>query len=165
MGWKETLTEQTKTAYKATEGLISLLSEGDLDWKPATGENWMTVGQLLAHLSESCGTLMRSFVTGEWDLPEEGAGTAETLPAIGSLAEAKERLAADKQVALDTLAGLTDDDLCNHEVTAPWEKTPRPLGAQLGVMVTHIESHKSQLFYYLKLQGKPVHTGHLWGGM
>jgi hypothetical protein len=23
--------------------------------------------------------------------------------------------------------------------------------------------HAGQLFYYLKLQGKPVNTGHLWG--
>jgi hypothetical protein len=30
-------------------------------------------------------------------------------------------------------------------------------------MVTHLDVHKSQLFYYLKLQGKPVNTAHLWG--
>ena len=57
MGWKDALTEQTKGAYAAAEGLISLLSEEDLGWKPASGENWMTVGQLLEHLVESCGLL------------------------------------------------------------------------------------------------------------
>jgi hypothetical protein len=31
-------------------------------------------------------------------------------------------------------------------------------------MVDHLASHKSQLFYYLKLMGRPVHTGSLWGG-
>lgn len=163
MGWKDTLTQQTKGAYKATEGLIDLLTDDDLGWKPATGENWMTIGQLLEHLSESCGTLMRSFVTGEWNLPEGGMQPADKLPTIANLDEAKQRLAADKQAALSTLAELADDDLCNRKVSAPWDKEPLPLGHQLGFMAAHLESHRSQLFYYLKLMGKPVHTGHLWG--
>jgi hypothetical protein len=29
--------------------------------------------------------------------------------------------------------------------------------------VQHLAQHKGHLFYYLKLQGKPVHTGDLWG--
>jgi hypothetical protein len=37
------------------------------------------------------------------------------------------------------------------------------LGQRLLQMVAHLAQHKAQLFYYLKLQGKPVHTGHLWG--
>jgi hypothetical protein len=30
-------------------------------------------------------------------------------------------------------------------------------------MVDHLFCHKNQLFYYLKLMGKPVDTGSLWG--
>jgi hypothetical protein len=30
-------------------------------------------------------------------------------------------------------------------------------------MLGHLTQHKGQLFYYLKLQGKPVNTGDLWG--
>jgi hypothetical protein len=30
-------------------------------------------------------------------------------------------------------------------------------------MVGHLNQHKGQLFYYLKLQGKDVNTMHLWG--
>jgi len=37
------------------------------------------------------------------------------------------------------------------------------LGHHLLQMVEHLNSHKSQLFYYLKMQGKPVNTGDLWG--
>jgi len=29
--------------------------------------------------------------------------------------------------------------------------------------VNHLLSHKGQLFYYLKLQGREVNTMHLWG--
>ncbi len=30
-------------------------------------------------------------------------------------------------------------------------------------MIEHLKQHKGQLFYYLKLQGKPVNTSDLWG--
>jgi len=30
-------------------------------------------------------------------------------------------------------------------------------------MVSHLNAHKSQLFYYLKLMGKDVNTAHMWG--
>lgn len=30
-------------------------------------------------------------------------------------------------------------------------------------MVQHLDRHNSQLFYYLKLQGKHVDTSDLWG--
>ncbi len=163
MSWKETLTKQTEGAYKAAEGLLAQLTDDDLAWKPATGENWMTIGQLLDHLVQSCGVLMESFITGEWNLPEGGMPKADKLPAVANLDEAKERIAEDRKKALDVLDGLTDDDFCDRMVAAPWDKAPLPLGAQLGFMVTHIESHRSQLYYYLKLMGKPVHTGHLWG--
>jgi hypothetical protein len=36
------------------------------------------------------------------------------------------------------------------------------LGHYLLQMVQHLDKHTSQLFYYLKLQGKPVNTGDLW---
>jgi uncharacterized damage-inducible protein DinB len=37
------------------------------------------------------------------------------------------------------------------------------LGHRLLSMVLHITQHKGQLFYYLKLMGKPVNTSDLWG--
>ena len=57
----------------------------------------------------------------------------------------------------------TEDDLVSKAVTAPWNPTPRILGLRLLDMLRHLESHKAQLYTYLKLMGKPVHTGHLWG--
>jgi hypothetical protein len=37
------------------------------------------------------------------------------------------------------------------------------LGRRLLQMVDHLKAHKGQLFYYLKLQGKPVNTHDYWG--
>jgi uncharacterized damage-inducible protein DinB len=156
MSWQSVLIERVKDAYRAAEGLLALVEDEQLGWKPVTGENWMTTGQLLHHLSDACGSMFKGFITGEWVF-EESAG------ACPSVKEARARLLADKALALELLEGLSDDDLADRMVQAPWEKKPRPLGYSLSQMVTHLDVHKSQLFYYLKLQGKPVNTMHLWG--
>jgi len=178
MNWTELLNSEIETNYKTTQGLLDLVDPGQLDWKPATGSNWMTVGQLLHHLSDACGAPFRGFVTGEWGMPEgdlaetlssetappeTGMPGAESMPALDDVAEAKRLLAADKQLALDILARCTEDRLANDTVAAPWDPTEMILGYRLLEMVEHLKSHKAQLFYYLKLQGVPVHTGHLWG--
>ena len=171
MNWTELIQTEIETTYQATQTLIDMVDEGKLDWKPATGSNWMTVGQLLQHLTDGCGASMRGFVTGEWGMPPEGELAPEEmlppaakLPTIASIAECKRLLAEDKVLALEMLAQCSEDDLANKPVVAPWNPdNPMGLGYQLLQMVTHLGSHKAQLFYYLKLQGKPVHTGHLWG--
>ena len=95
--------------------------------------------------------------------PEDMLPPAEQFPALGSVDEAKRLLAADKQLALDMLARCPEERLATGVATAPWDPTEMLLGHRLLDMVQHLKSHKAQLFYYLKLQGVPVHTGHLWG--
>ena len=125
------------------------------------------------HITNACGMGMRGFVTGDWGLPEgvkmsdlppeEMMPPAEKMPAVGTVAEAKHLLAKDKQLALDTLAQCDENTLDTRKVGAPWDPRELILGNRLLQMVDHLSQHKAQLFYYLKLQGKPVNTGHLWG--
>jgi len=164
VNWTELIENEIETTYPVTEALIDMVDGDALDWKPSTGSNWMTVGQLLHHLTDACGAAMSGFVTGDWGMPPEGERTEEeTLPAVTSVAEAKQLLAEDKKLALEMLAQCSEEQLADRQVTAPWNPTPKALGYYLLQMVGHLGQHKSQLFYYLKLQGKPVHTGHLWG--
>ncbi|MFQ6115167.1 MAG: DinB family protein [bacterium] len=173
MDWKELLKSEIVYTYRVTDGLLDLVDDDSLDWKPSTENNWMTAGQLLMHLTNACGAAMRGFVTGDWGLPdgvdvgdlspEEMLPPAEKLPSVGSVAEAKELLAEDKQLALDMLAECDEDKLATEIASAPWDQPDMILGHRLLQMVAHLSHHKSQLFYYLKLQGKPVNTGHLWG--
>ena len=152
---------------------MDLVDEDKLDWKPATGSNWMTTGQLLRHLTEACGTGCRGFVTGDWGMPdgsdlsdvkpEDMLPPAEKMETISSVAEAKKLLAADKKVALDRVAQSGEENLANKVAPAPWDPREMILGHRLLQMVDHLNHHKGQLFYYLKLQGKPVNTGTLWG--
>jgi len=162
MNWTELIKGEAEAEYRTTNGLLDLVDDNRLDWKPSTGQNWMTMGQLLKHITTSCGDGIHGFVTGNWGepMPEEGS----QLPTVSSAAEAKGLLAEDRQLALDMLTLAGEDRLANEMVAAPWNPTKALLGLQCLHMAKHLTSHKSQLFYYLKLQGKPVHTGHLWGG-
>jgi hypothetical protein len=173
MKWKDLIACEMEEAYSVTENLLKLVKEEDLDWKPATGNNWMTTAQLLKHITESCGLCFKGFVTNDWGMPEgmdpadvsveAMLPAAEKMPAVESVMEAKKLLADDRILARNMLESVTEDDLENRKAPAPWDQSDISLGHRLLQMVTHLNSHKHQLFYYLKLQGKPVHTGHLWG--
>lgn len=161
MNWKELLTNEVKFAYKITERLMDMVDEGQLDWQPPIGSNWMTTGQLLKHLTESCGATFKGFITGNWGAP---GGEAAPTPAVQSIAEFKKLLTADEQLALDLLARCSEDRLTNGLAPAPWDPgSEMKLGYRLLQMVNHHNQHKGQLFYYLKMQGKPVNTATLWG--
>ena len=54
-------------------------------------------------------------------------------------------------------------DLDTEIARAPWDTMEMPLAQRMLEMANHLQQHKGQLFYYLKLQGKPVDTMHLWG--
>lgn len=174
MNWTEFLKSEIETTYATTARLLDKVEAKSLGWKPENGQNWMTVGQLLKHISNACGAGCKGFVTGDWGLPEgmkmedlppeEMLPPAEKLPGIESVEETKKALAGDKALALETIEQAGENVLANRKVAAPWAPgMERPLGRQLLMMVQHLDRHKAQLFYYLKLQGKPVNTGDLWG--
>ena len=172
MNWTELLKSEIEYTFGVTDGLLDLVDDNHLDWKPSTGSNWMTTGQLLMHLAGGCGTAFRGFITGEWGPPEGGETSevppeemlppAESLPTVASVAEARKLLAKDRQLALDMLAKCNEAKFAEI-ATAPWDPTEKILGYHLLQMVGHLNQHKGQLFYYLKLQGKPVSTANLWG--
>lgn len=170
MNWTELLRAEIASTFNSAEKLMGMVDEDKLDWKPGSGENWMTTGQLLRHMTEACGFCFNGFVTGNWMPPEdlvcdegEMLPPAEKLPAVKSVAEARERLAADKEVALRLVEEQGEEALGTRKVAAPWNPEERILGHQLLGMVAHLETHKNQLYYYLKLQGKPVNTFHMYG--
>jgi len=166
MTWRELIEAEIKNTYDVTDRLLSRVDDRDLGWQPTGGGNWMTTGQLLFHLGSACGAPMRGFVTGEWGFPEGEIAElppADRLPTVASVAEAKRLLCEDRRAAVESLAACGDEDLSNKAAPAPWDPTPLVLGNRLLQMVDHLKQHKGQLFYYLKLQGRPVSTPDLWG--
>ncbi len=174
MNWTQLLKSEIETTYATAARLLDKVDPESLDWKPESGDNWMTVGQLLMHITFACGAPCKGFVTGDWGLPagkkledlfpEEMLPPAEKMPAVESVEEAKKLLAEDKTIALQMIDQAGENDLANREIAAPWAPSVAlPLGRHLLHMVHHLDGHKSQLFYYFKLQGKPVNTADLWG--
>ena len=176
MQWTELLTTMMKESFTVADGLMKLVNDDELDWKPATGKNWMTTGQLLKHMTVSCGFCCRGFATGDWDMPEGDCDSdspgdhesmlppAEALPTVGSVAEARKLLAEDRTIAFTVLENAGEERLSGEMSAAPWDPdNSRNLGRHCLNMVQHLDSHRHQLFYYLKLMGKDVNTMTLWG--
>ncbi len=169
----EVLRQEAKLMYQATEGLFNLVDDEELGWKPPSGSNWMTVGQLLHHCSTSCGALMKGLMTGDWGIPEdempdpENAESmlppAESMPAVGSVAAAKAMLESDRELAYEFIGKANEDELLSKRFAPPWGGPELTLFQHLYMSIWHLGQHKGQLFYYLKLQGKNVNTMHLWG--
>jgi len=174
MNWTEFLLKEIEVEFAAAIKLLDRVDETKLDWKPQSGSNWMTVRQLLHHITDACGAGCKAFATENWALPDgrkyedlppqELFPPAEILPAVQSIEEAKRLLSADIALARQMVEEAGESDLCNRMIAAPWAPSARfPLGWQVHQMVLHLDKHKSQLFYYLKLQGVPVDTADLWG--
>ncbi len=173
MNWTQLLKNEIEGTYASATRLLDKVDPGSLEWKPATGQNWMTVGQLLRHITDACGAPCKGFVTGDWGLPEGAKAEdlppeqmlppAEKLPTIESVEAAKSALLADRALALQMIDDAGEEALATRMVEAPWfPGLKQPLGTYLLRMVQHLDKHKGQLFYYLKLQGQPVNTGDLW---
>jgi len=174
MNWTQLLKSEIESTYTTTLRLMERVNPDSLGWKPESGANWMTVGQLLKHISNACGGGCKGFITGDWGLPagvkvedlstEENLPPAEKMPAIESVEKTKKMLLEDKAAALQMIDQVGEDDLANKEVAAPWAPGEEfNLGRHLLQMVKHLDRHKGQLFYYLKLQGQSVNTMDLWG--
>lgn len=173
MALKDLLRDEADHAYQVAQALFKMVDGESLGWKPATGSNWMTVGQLLMHCSSACGAGIRGFVTGDWGLPEgmtfedlppeQGLPPAEKMPAAESVEQALELLEKDRAVAHEYVDQLDEAALTGAKTAAPWGGPELTLFQHLLHMVGHLEQHKGQLFYYLKLQGRDVNTFHLWG--
>jgi uncharacterized damage-inducible protein DinB len=173
---KQVLLEETEKAYSVTEKLFRKADDSQLGWKPETGKNWMTLGQLLMHCADGgCGKGYQGFIRGDWGpAPEEGSGEkddehhlpkAEDLPFVDSVEQAINILEKDKALAMSCLGEVEETDLLSKRIIAPWGAVEMSLFQQLWIMVAHLVQHKGQLFYYLKLMGKEVDSVDLWGEM
>lgn len=170
MSLAEILKQDAKGMYRATEGLFKQVD--DLEWKPTTGQNWMTTGQLLKHCTEACGQTIKGFVVDGWGVPagadpSEAEGMiprAEDMGSVSSVQEALDLLAEDKALCMKTLTGVEDKRLLTERSAAPWGGPEVTLLQHCSGMIWHLGQHKGQLFYYLKLQGKDLNTFDLWMG-
>jgi uncharacterized damage-inducible protein DinB len=171
---KQVLLDEIEAIYTITENLFQRVTDDDLSWKPDTGTNWMTIGQLLMHCASfACGKAIQGFVKGDWDLsvdalPDDLDATkhvppTDELPNVKSVKQALGLLAEDRRLALRCISKVEEDELLSKKLIAPWGGPELSLFQHLLLMIAHLAQHKGQLFYYLKLMGRDVNTNDLWG--
>ena len=170
----DVLLHEAEVTYAITEKLFRRVANGELSWRPATGKNWMTVGQLMMHCASfGCGKAIQGFVKGDWGLPEgtqveslaaeQHVPPVAALPSVESVEQALNLLAGDRDIALGCIAETKEAELLTRRIAAPWGGHKLSLFQHLLQMIAHLGQHKGQLFYYLKLMGKDVNTSDLWG--
>ncbi len=149
MNWTQLLKSEIETTYATTARLLDKVDPDSLEWKPESGNNWMTIGQLLMHISSGCGVPCKAFVSGDWGLPEGlppeemTLPPAEKMPTIDSVEKAKKLLSEDKAIALQMIDQAGENDLANKEMAAPWAPgVTFALGRHLLQMVQHLDRHK-----------------------
>jgi len=145
------------------QAMVEMVPDDKLDWAPAEG--FMSIGQVLKHLSENW-CIVKMMVTNEWPFKnEEDMGEAMKLENMVSCSksEALATMADDLKGAINYIENdLSDDDFFNKTVTAPWGFKGEICRAVL-MANDHQLNHKMQLHIYLKQIGLPVHTGTLYG--
>jgi hypothetical protein len=173
MNLTQLLKMEVEGMYATAEKLMRMVEADKLNWKPTTGSNWLTTGQLIQHCTNACGSGVKGFVTGDWGMPdganlddmkpEDMLPPAEKFPIAESVDSAIKALAEDKLTALEYIDKAGEQNLLSKKSVAPWGGHELTLYQHINSMIQHLGMHKSQLFYYLKLQGKDVNTMHLWG--
>ena len=110
---KKVLLEETDKAFKVTEDLFRKIDNSELHWKPQTGNNWMTLGQLLMHCADGgCGKGFQGFIREDWGPAPEGEAkeedvvhlpTAEQLPYVDTVDQAIRLLREDKDLTVSCI--------------------------------------------------------------
>jgi hypothetical protein len=141
--------EITMQCFRPAENLIGMVPADKLNWKP--GPTFMSLGQVVAHLSDGLGGGFEMLLSGKWPSSEEmEAGMKlENMPSSG-VQEALAKLEKDRKVLRAALDGISEADFTNRVLSVPWGWKAKV--EILGVsFLGHFNNHKMQLFTYLKL--------------
>ena len=148
-------------AFKPAETMLKMVPAEKLDWKP--GPTFMSMGQLICHLSEGIGSELRMAITNSW--PKMDGIDPQNPPPSPScdVQEALAKLEKDKTTLRELLAGVTEEEFANKMISVPWGWQNKMERMALDFR-DHFAHHKMQLFTYLKLLGFPVNTQTLYMG-
>ena len=154
---KKDLAYFAEDTHRITAKLMALVPDDKLDWHPVETEEWWSTGQLLHHLTYSTGTFWKGVLRGQW--PDDGdteQTNAAEHPSVSTVAEALEKLEANRALVAQLLDELPEDDFrdrmyCGPRIDEP--DHPEPLGNVLHYWVLHQVRHQAVLLTYLKLLG------------
>jgi uncharacterized damage-inducible protein DinB len=145
-------------AFKPAETMLKMVPADKLDWKP--GPTFMTMGQLICHLSSGIGTELKMAIDNSW--PSMSEGGMPQFPSCDA-AEALANLEKDKTTLRSILDAMSEEDFATKLISVPWGWKSKAEKMALDFR-DHFVHHKMQLFTYLKMLGLPVNTETLYMG-
>ncbi len=160
---KQDFIEMMQRTQAPLKNMVEMIPEDKLDWAP--GEGFMTVGQVLKHLTENW-CVVEMMARNEWRFSNMEE-MAEALK-LGNMptctkAEAWSAMEQDLNNAVDYIEHeLSEEDFFNKEISAPWGFKGQIWKAVL-LAKEHLVNHKMQLHIYMKQLGLPVNTETLYG--
>ncbi len=157
---KEEFYKYALDSFRPAENLLKMVPADKLDWKP--GPSFMSLGNLIHHLSAGIGEELHMAFTGNWPKPEEMEASMKQMPSC-TVSEALERLEGDKTTLRKVLDSVSEEDFANKIISVPWG-WKSPMEKMALDFREHFTNHKMQLFTYLKLLGFPVNTNTLYFG-
>lgn len=146
-------------SYGPVAAMLKMVPADKLDWKPA--QNFMSMGELVCHVSDGIGTELRMLITNSWPKPEEMSEAMKGKMPTCTIEDALAKLEKDKIALKKILSEVTEDDFANKIVSTPWGWSGKLEKMALDFK-EHFTNHKMQLFTYLKLLGFPVNTQTLY---
>jgi uncharacterized damage-inducible protein DinB len=160
---KQDFIEMMQKTQAPLMNMVEMVPDDKLDWAPSEG--FMTVGQVLKHLTENW-CVVKMMVTNEWFFSnmEEMAEAMklENMPTC-TKAEALSAMEQDLNNAMDHIKyEISEEDFLNKEVSAPWGFRGQIWKAVL-IAKDHQVNHKMQLHIYMKQLGLPVNSETLYG--
>jgi uncharacterized damage-inducible protein DinB len=159
---KQDFIEMIQKTQAPLKNMVEMVPDDKLDWAP--GEGFMTVGNVLKHLSENW-CVIKMMATNEWPFSsmEEVAVAMklENMPTCGK-AEALDAMERDLNDVVDFIENeVSEEDFFNKEISAPWG-FKGPIWKAVLMAKEHQINHKMQLHIYLKLLGRAVNTETLY---
>jgi uncharacterized damage-inducible protein DinB len=158
---KDDFYQYSMEAFRPAESMLKMIPADKMDWKPGPG--FMTMSELICHLSEGIGTELKMAINNSWPKPEEMSEAMKGKMPECSVQEAMAKLEKDKTTLRELLSGLTEKDFAEKIVKVPWGWEFNMEKMALNFR-DHFVHHKMQLFTYLKLLGMPVNTETLYFG-
>ena len=155
---KEEFYQYALDSFRPAETMLKMVPADKLEWKP--GPTFMTMGNLICHMSEGIGTELRMALTNSWPKPEDMK--QKEMPTC-SVQEALDKLERDKTTLREVLSSVSEEEFASKVISVPWG-WKSPMEKMALDFREHFTNHKMQLFTYLKLLGFPVNTETLYMG-
>lgn len=154
------LSDKVLEQIERTAHLLTLITDDQLDWRPATDA--FSTGELLGHLLES----VAGFCAVLYALYQEELSHFKTLRELPvnhrcTPGEASPRLRQYQRYLEEGFGLLKDQDLSRQIPTVFVPQGETALTLLLGNL-EHLINHKHQLFLYLKLSGLKVSSSDLY---